>query len=133
VLVSDDVVFTEGGLAAFLNKPSTPEGKQLGEAVETLAQEKPGRPAPVTKTAPATPKTPKEPAVSDTPATDAGETKAAGEGVSDQEMASEVAEQTTPDLKAEEAFEKSADKKTDEPADKALADEVDDEELGGES
>src|SRR5213595_3306678 len=43
VLVSDDVVFTEGALAAFLNKPATPEGKQLGEAVDVLA---PDRPAP---------------------------------------------------------------------------------------
>src|SRR4051794_4820194 len=134
VLVSDDVVFTEGALAAFLNRPATTGGKALGEAVETLAQEPAGRPAPVTKSAPSTPK---EPAVSETPATDAGTTKAAGEGVSDQEMASEVAEQTTPDLKAEEAFEKAAGKDTDEPAETALADETpqlgDDDELGGEA
>jgi large subunit ribosomal protein L4 len=55
VLVSDDVVFTEGALAAFLNKPSSEAGKALGEAVETLAQEPADRPAPVTKSAPATP------------------------------------------------------------------------------
>jgi large subunit ribosomal protein L4 len=144
VLVSDDVVFTEGALAAFLNKPSTAAGKQLGEAVETLAPEPAGRPAPVQKDAPA--KTPaakkaaprKEAAVSDVPATEAGETKPAGEGVSDEEMASEVAEQTTPDLKAEEAFEKAAGKKTDEPAEQALADEAaqlgdGDEPTGGEA
>jgi large subunit ribosomal protein L4 len=39
VLVSDDVVFTEGALASFLNKPATAEGKQLGEVVATLAPE----------------------------------------------------------------------------------------------
>src|SRR4051794_38118564 len=152
VLVSDDVVFTEGALASFLNRPATAEGKQLGEAVEALAQEPAGRPAPVEKTtakkatakktaakktaekqtaekktAPA-----KEAVVSETPATDAGTTKPAGEGLSDEKAAAEVAEQTTPDLKAEEAFEKAADKKTDEPADKALADETPDEPTGGE-
>jgi len=114
VLVSDDVVFTEGALAAFLTGD-----KQLGAAVEALAQEPSGRPAPVKKSAPA-------------PATDAGTTTPAGEGVSDKEMATEVAAQTSPDLKAEEAFEKAADKDTDAPADEALADEVDDKELGGE-
>jgi hypothetical protein len=71
--------------------------------------------------------------VSETPATDAGETKPAGEGVSDQEMAAEVAEQTSSDLKAEEAFEKAADKDTDEPAETALADETPDEPKGGAS
>ena len=115
VLVSDDVVFTEGALAVFLTGD-----KSLGDAVETLAREKPGRPAKVSKSAPK-------------PATEAGTTKAAGEGVSDKEMATEVAEQTSPDLKAEEAFEKAADKDTDAPAETALADEVDDEELGGEA
>ena len=143
VLVSDDVVFTEGALAAFLNKPGSAEGKQIGEAVETLAPEPAGRPAPVEKTAAkkAAPKKAaakkaapaKEAAVSDTPATDAGETKPAGEGVSDEEMAQEVSEQTTPDLKAEEAFEKAADKDTDAPAEQALADETPDEPTGGEA
>jgi large subunit ribosomal protein L4 len=125
VLVSDDVVFTEGALAAFLNRPGTAEGKQIGEAVATLAQE----------SAPAggrrTPKTaPKESAVSDTPATDAGETKPAGEGVSDEQAAEQVEAQTSKDLKAEEAFEKAGDKDTDAPAEQALADET---ELGGEA
>jgi large subunit ribosomal protein L4 len=130
VLVSDDVVFTEGALAAFLTPSS--RGKHLGDAVETLAQEPAGRPAPVKKTAPAekTTAAPKETAVSDQPATNAGETKAAGEGVSDKEMASEVAEQTSPDLKAEEAFESAAGKDTDEPAETALADETPDEPKG---
>jgi len=151
VLVSDDVVFTEGALASFLNRPGSAEGKQIGEAVETLAEEPAGRRAPVQKDAPAQKKTAKktaekstaksaakkaapakETAVSQAPATDAGKTQPAGEGVSDEKAAAEVAEQTAPDLKAEEAFEKSADKKTDEPAEKALADEVADDELGGE-
>jgi large subunit ribosomal protein L4 len=130
VLVSDDVIFTEGALAAFLNGPSTAEGKQLGDAVDTLAKETAPaggrRTAKVTqkKTQPA-----KEAAVSDPPATDAGSTKPAGEGVSDDQAEAEVAEQTSPDLKAEEAFEKAAAKDTDVPADEALADETD---LGGE-
>jgi len=118
VLVSDDVVFTEGALAVFLTGD-----KNLGDAVETLAQEKAGRPAPVKK----------ETAVSEKPATDAGSTKPAGEGVSDKEMAAEVAEQTSPDLKAEEAFEKAADKDTDAPAEQALADETPEEPTGGEA
>jgi large subunit ribosomal protein L4 len=128
VLVSDDVVFTEGALAAFLNKPSTAEGKALGDAVDTLA----------TETAPAggrrTPKvTTKEDApVSETPATDAGTTKPAGEGVSDEQAKAEVAEQTSPDLKAEEAFEKAAGKDTEAPAEQALGDETPDEPAGGE-
>jgi large subunit ribosomal protein L4 len=117
VLVSDDVVFTEGALAVFLTGD-----KNLGNAVETLAQEKPGRPAKVTKETPVA----ENPAtqVGEAPATSAGTTTPAGEGVSDQEMASEVAEQTAPDLKAEEAFEKAADKDTDAPAEQALADET---------
>jgi large subunit ribosomal protein L4 len=118
VLVSDDVIFTEGALAAFLNGPGTAEGQQLGAAVETLASE----------TAPAggrrTPKVTEEAAVSETPATDAGTTKPAGEGVSDEQAKAEVAEQTSQDLKAEEAFEKAAEKDTDAPAEQALADET---------
>jgi large subunit ribosomal protein L4 len=130
VLVSDDVVFTEGALAAFLNKPATAEGKAIGEAVEALAPEPADRPAPVKK---ATAKKATAKKTASAPATVAGDTKPAGEGVSDEQMAAEVADQTAPDLKAEEAFEKAADKKTDEPAEQALADEVSDDELGGES
>jgi large subunit ribosomal protein L4 len=137
VLVSDDVIFTEGALAAFLNKPGTAEGKQLGDAVDTLAQE----------TAPAggrrTPKvTNEEAAVSETPAsaadlgsapaTAAGETKPAGEGVSDEQAAKQVADQTSKDLKAEEAFEKAGDKNPEKPADEALQAETPDEPTGGE-
>jgi large subunit ribosomal protein L4 len=126
VLVSDDVVFTEGALAAFLagGRPA------IGEAVSALAQEPADRPAPARKTAAkktaATPATAEEAPVSETPtpATGAGTTAPAGEGVSDEEMAAEVAEQTSPDLKAEEAFEQAAGKDTDEPAETALADET---------
>lgn len=44
-----------------------------------------------------------------TPATTAGTTKPAGEGVSDEEMSAEVAEQTSSDLAVEEAFEQERD------------------------
>ena len=133
VLVSDDVVFTEGALAAFLNKPGTAEGKALGEAVETLAAETAPAGGRRTPKVTETPAPAKETAVSDTPATDAGTTKPAGEGVSDEEAKAEVAEQTSSDLKAEEAFEKAADKNTDAPADEALEAETPDEPTGGES
>ena len=38
-----------------------------------------------------------------------GETRPAGEGVSDEEFAREVADQTSSDLKAEDVFEREAD------------------------
>jgi hypothetical protein len=38
-----------------------------------------------------------------------GETRPAGEGVSDEEMAREVADQTSSDLKADDVFEREAD------------------------
>ena len=41
--------------------------------------------------------------------TDAGRTRPAGEGVTDEEMTREVADQTSSDLLAEEAFEQEAD------------------------
>ncbi len=47
--------------------------------------------------------------MSEQPATSAGTTRPAGDGVSDEEMSSEVAEQTSSDLKVEEAFEQEAD------------------------
>jgi protease I len=63
--------------------------------------------------------------VSEPPATDAGETKPAGEGLSDAEAAAEVAEQTSPDLKAEDVFERESDgAATDTPAADVEADEV---------
>jgi len=148
VLVSDDVVFTEGALATFLDRgasagPAVLESEspqeraeQIGEAVETLAQEAAPsggrRSSTAKKTAPA-PAAEEAESVSEEPATSAGETKPAGEGVSDDEMAAEVAGQTAPDLKAEDAFEKAAGKDTDQPAEQALADDVNDDELGGES
>jgi large subunit ribosomal protein L4 len=134
VLVSDDVVFTEGALAAFLSGAGPERASALGDAVDTLAKETApagGRRTPTVTTPTVTTPT-EEPSVSETPATDAGTTKPAGEGVSDEEMASEVAEQTTPDLKAEEAFESAASKETDKPASEALADETPDTPSGGE-
>jgi len=132
VLVSDDVVFTEGALAAFLNGPATAEGQQLGAAVETLAAETAPAGGRRTSKVTETPAPPKETAVSETPATSAGETKPAGEGVSDEQAKAEVADQTSPDLKAEEAFEKAADNDTDAPAEQALEAETPDEPTGGE-
>lgn len=44
-----------------------------------------------------------------TPATDAGTTRPAGEGIDDAEMSKEVAQQTSSDLAVEEAFEREAD------------------------
>jgi len=44
-----------------------------------------------------------------TPATNAGTTTPAGEGIDDTELAKEVAEQTSSDLKVEDAFEREAD------------------------
>ncbi|MDP9497508.1 MAG: hypothetical protein M3P46_07570 [Actinomycetota bacterium] len=62
-----------------------------------------------------------------TPATSAGTTSAAGEGVDDQELAREVAEQTSSDLQVEQVFENEADTPyTDKEVQKAEA-----EELGG--
>jgi large subunit ribosomal protein L4 len=137
VLVSDDVVFTEGALAAFLNRGGSERDAAIGDAVETLAQEPADRPAPVKESAPAketalakesapvkesAPAT--ETAATAAAATSAGSTEPAGAGVADEEMATQVEEQTSPDLKAEEAFERAADKDTDEPAESALADEL---------
>ncbi|MCW2667672.1 MAG: hypothetical protein JWN57_2634 [Frankiales bacterium] len=46
---------------------------------------------------------------SSTPATGAGTTRPAGDGVDDKEMASEVADQTSSDLAVEGAFERESD------------------------
>jgi hypothetical protein len=43
-----------------------------------------------------------------TPATDAGTTKPAGEGIDVEELSKQVAEQTSGDLAVEEVFEKEA-------------------------
>jgi hypothetical protein len=44
-----------------------------------------------------------------TPATDAGTTKPAGEGIADEQLSKQVADQTSGDLAVEEVFEKEAD------------------------
>ena len=44
--------------------------------------------------------------MSEQPATDVGRTIQAGEGVDDQEFVSEVGEQTSSDLKVEDAFDR---------------------------
>jgi hypothetical protein len=63
--------------------------------------------------------------MSEQPATDAGSTKPAGEGVDDQELSKQVSEQTSSDLETEGAFEREADgAATDTEAAKADADEL---------
>jgi hypothetical protein len=47
--------------------------------------------------------------MSEQPATDLGTTTSAGEGVDDQEFASEVGDQTSSDLKVEDTFEREDD------------------------
>ena len=47
--------------------------------------------------------------MSEQPATDIGTTTQAGEGVDDEEFASEVSHQTSSDLKVEDAFERESD------------------------
>jgi hypothetical protein len=60
----------------------------------------------------------------ETPAS-VGSTKPAGEGISDDEMESEVADQTSPDRKAEAVFEREADgASTDSPIDQATGDDL---------
>jgi protease I len=44
--------------------------------------------------------------MSEQPATDAGTTRAAGDGVPDDELAEQVSEQTSSDLQAEDVFER---------------------------
>jgi large subunit ribosomal protein L4 len=119
VLVSDDVVFTEGALAEFVAGP--PKGKgadavareseleDLADAVSTLAKAPPEpaaaeeEPAPAAKPRKRASKKTEEAAV-----TDKGETERAGEGVSDKEMVSEVEGATSSDREAEPAFEAEA-------------------------
>ena len=63
--------------------------------------------------------------MSEQPATEAGTTTAAGEGVGDEQLAQQVAEQTSSDLEAEGAFERESDgAATDTEAAKADADEL---------
>ena len=61
----------------------------------------------------------------DSPATDAGTTRPAGEGVDDKEMTEQVAESTSSDLEVEGAFEREADgAASDTEAAKADADDL---------
>jgi protease I len=58
-------------------------------------------------------------------ATDLGSTKAAGEGLSDADAVTEVANQTSSDLKAEDLFEReSGGAMTDKPAAETTADDL---------
>jgi protease I len=47
--------------------------------------------------------------MSEQPATDAGTTRPAGDGVSDDQIAEQVGEQTSSDLQAEDVFERESD------------------------
>ncbi|MDT7545890.1 MAG: hypothetical protein QOE99_2000 [Actinomycetota bacterium] len=47
--------------------------------------------------------------MSEQPATDAGTTRAAGDGVSDDQLADQVGDQTSSDLEAEDVFERESD------------------------
>ena len=61
----------------------------------------------------------------DSPATTAGTTRPAGEGVDDQELAEQVAESTSSDLEVEGAFERESDgAASDTEAAKADADDL---------
>ena len=63
--------------------------------------------------------------MSEQPATNAGTTRPAGEGVDDSELAEQVGEQTSSDLQAEDVFEREADgAATDTEAAKAEGDEL---------
>ncbi len=60
-----------------------------------------------------------------TPATDAGTTRPAGEGLGDEQLSEQVAEQTSSDLDVEGAFEREADgAASDTEAAKATGDEL---------
>ena len=63
--------------------------------------------------------------MSEQPATSAGTTRAAGDGVDDQELETQVAEQTDSNLEVEGAFEREADgAATETEAAKASGDEL---------
>jgi hypothetical protein len=63
--------------------------------------------------------------MSEQPATSAGTTRPAGDGVDDQELESQVAEQTDSNLEVEGAFEREADgAATDKEVAKATGDEL---------
>ena len=105
VLVSDDVVFTRSALDAFLAGPA--RGRSV-KAQATSAE------AGALTEEPAT-----------VPATEAGTTAPAGAGLTDEEMVTEVADQTSPDLAVQPFFEREVDGvATETEAAKASADEV---------
>lgn len=115
VLVSDDVVFTEGAYAAFVASPqASPQRRaSLADAVATLAPATETttatrRPATAPTTPPPSAATPVEDsaAMSEQPATQQGSTEPAGAGATDAEMAREVAAQTSGDRAAQTAFER---------------------------
>ena len=115
VLVSDDVVFTEPALTAFL--AGTPKGKSAkATARSSEVAESEAKPAKAAKTpkAPKAPKTPKaeapkaEAEVTGEPATDAGTTEPAAADVPTDQLVEEVAEQTSKDLLVEPANEELA-------------------------
>ncbi len=93
VLVSDDVVFTQAALAAFL------AGPRKGRALRASASS-----AELATAAGAIPMAEEIP-VTDTPATSAGTTRPAGEGLSTDQLAGEVLDQTDSNLLAETAYE----------------------------
>lgn len=63
--------------------------------------------------------------MSEQPATEAGTTRAAGEGVGDDQLAKQVADQTDSNLEVEDAFERESDgAATDTEAAKANGDEL---------
>ena len=63
--------------------------------------------------------------MSEQPATSAGTTSAAGEGLSDEELAAQVADQSDSNLEVEETFERESDgATTDTEAAKATGDEL---------
>jgi len=134
VLVSDDVVFTEAALAAFLAGPPVgksrtaiarsgeleagePTVSDLAAAVQTLggadAEPTGGGPAPA---AVPTDGTTAETGADTTGTTGGGvteegtggETRAAGEGLSDEELVEQVAGQTSSDLEVEDVLEREA-------------------------
>jgi large subunit ribosomal protein L4 len=142
VLISDDVVFTEGALAAFIagGQPASHASTEAAEAALTpldqdkdAAKQAAARQDAADKAA-AAPKaakkaSAKKAAAAETqaaaPEPEVGETAPAGEGISDEAAVAEVAEQTSSDLKVEDVFKREADgTTTDVAANEATADEV---------
>jgi large subunit ribosomal protein L4 len=150
VLVADDVVFSEAALNTFVGgKPDTAQAAAPSEPAKKTAKKTSPKQAAAKQTAPKQTAPKQEAAVTEdsategsgeategsgeategsgqqVAATDAGTTKPAGEGVSDDEAVAEVAEQTSPDLKAEDVFERESEgASTDAPVAEADADEV---------